>query len=73
MSAIDAQTARKIDPSIGPLSTFLGIQGMPGLTAYAGLLRLAEPKSGDTVLDSAASGAAGSLVGKAIVIADEDL
>mgnify|MGYP001816311183 CR=1 FL=1 len=56
--------ARRINPDVGPLSTFLGILGMPGLTAYAGLLRLGEPKPGDTVLVSAASGAVGSLVGQ---------
>lgn len=64
LSAVDAESARKLDPSVGPLSTFLGILGMPGLTAYAGLLRLGEPKAGDTVLVSAASGAVGSLVGQ---------
>jgi NADPH-dependent curcumin reductase CurA len=63
-SAVDGDSARKLDPSVGPLSTFLGILGMPGLTAYAGLLRLGEPKEGDTVLVSAASGAVGSLVGQ---------
>lgn len=63
-SAVDAGGARKIDPQVGPLSTFLGILGMPGLTAYAGLLRLGEPRKGDTVLVSAASGAVGSLVGQ---------
>ena len=56
--------ARPLDPTIGPLSTFLGILGMPGLTSYAGLLRLGEPQAGDTVLVSAASGAVGSLVGQ---------
>lgn len=61
---IDAASARRIDPGIGPLSTSLGILGMPGLTAYAGLLRLGEPVAGDTVLVSAASGAVGSLVGQ---------
>lgn len=63
-SVVDAGSARRIDPSVGPLSTFLGILGMPGLTAYAGLLRLGEPKQGDTVVVSAASGAVGSLVGQ---------
>ncbi len=59
-----ASEARRIDPSLGPLSTFLGILGMPGLTAYAGLLRLGEPKDGDVLLVSAASGAVGSMVGQ---------
>jgi NADPH-dependent curcumin reductase CurA len=56
--------ARKLDPGLGPLSTFLGVLGMPGLTAYAGLLRLGEPQDGDILLVSAASGAVGSMVGQ---------
>ncbi len=63
-SVIDAEAARRIDPELGPLSTFLGILGMPGLTAYAGLLRLGQPEEGDIVLVSAASGAVGSMVGQ---------
>ena len=62
--AVRPRYARRIDPGMGPLSTFLGILGMPGLTAYAGLLRLGQPEPGDTVLVSAASGAVGSLVGQ---------
>lgn len=61
---VNGPDARKLDPNAGPLSAFLGILGMPGLTAYAGLLRLGEPREGDTVLVSAASGAVGSLVGQ---------
>lgn len=61
---VNAAGARRINPAVGPLSTFLGILGMPGLTAYAGLLRLGEPSAGETVLVSAASGAVGSLVGQ---------
>lgn len=63
-SVVSGDTARKIDPAAGPVSTFLGILGMPGLTAYAGLLRLGEPREGDVVLVSAASGAVGSMVGQ---------
>lgn len=63
-STVAGGNARRIDPSLGPLSTFLGILGMPGLTAYAGLLRLGEPREGDVVLVSAASGAVGSMVGQ---------
>ena len=63
-SAPKAAESRKLDPALGPLSTFLGILGMPGLTAYAGLLRLGEPKDGDQLLVSAASGAVGSMVGQ---------
>jgi len=59
-----ADTARKVNPDLGPLSTLLGILGMPGLTAYAGMMRLAEPKDSDTVVVSAASGAVGSMVGQ---------
>ena len=55
---------RKIDPSIAPVSTALGVLGMPGLTAYAGLLEIGQPKPGETVVVAAASGAVGSLVGQ---------
>ena len=55
---------RKIDIAIGPASYFLGILGMPGLTAYFGLLYVGQPKPGDTVVVSAASGAVGQLVGQ---------
>lgn len=61
---IGADTARKVDPDLAPPSTTLGILGMPGLTAYAGLLRLGEPRAGDVVMVSAASGPVGSMVGQ---------
>ena len=61
---IGADAARKLNPELGPLSTLLGILGMPGLTAYAGMIRLAELKAGDTVVVSAASGPVGSMVGQ---------
>ena len=61
---IGADAARKLDPELGPLSTLLGILGMPGLTAYAGMTRLAELKADDTVVVSAASGPVGSMVGQ---------
>ena len=64
VSVVAADAARRVDAGVAPLSTFLGILGMPGLTAYAGLLRLGEPHSGNTVLVSAASGAVGSMVGQ---------
>lgn len=54
----------KVDPSIAPLSTYLGVMGMPGLTAYGGLLVTGELKDGETVFVSAASGAVGSVVGQ---------
>ncbi|MDF2697857.1 MAG: putative oxidoreductase YncB [Labilithrix sp.] len=47
-----------------PLSAYLGVAGMPGVTAYIGLLDIGEPKSGETVVVSAAAGAVGSVVGQ---------
>ena len=52
----------KIDPNVAPLQAYLGVLGMPGMTAYAGLLRIGEPKEGETVFVSAASGAVGAIV-----------
>jgi NADPH-dependent curcumin reductase len=60
----DGREARKLDPSLGPLTYALGVLGMPGLTAYAGLLTIGQPKPGETVVVAAASGAVGSLVGQ---------
>jgi len=54
----------KADPSVVPLQTYLGTVGMPGRTAYFGLLRVGLPKSGETIVVSAASGAVGSVVGQ---------
>src|SRR5881398_2274925 len=56
--------ARKLDPKAAPLSTALGVLGMPGMTAYVGLLDIGQPKPGETVVVSAASGAVGSIVGQ---------
>jgi NADPH-dependent curcumin reductase len=56
--------AMKVDASRAPLSYYLGVLGMPGLTAYFGLKELGQPKAGETVLVSAASGAVGSVVGQ---------
>jgi NADPH-dependent curcumin reductase len=55
---------RKVDPSRVPLSAYLGAVGMPGVTAWVGLMRVCAPKAGETVLVSAASGAVGSAVGQ---------
>lgn len=63
-AVLDAKRAVKVDESVAPLSTYLGVLGMPGLTAYAGLLVSAEFKPGDTVFVSGAAGAVGSLVGQ---------
>jgi NADPH-dependent curcumin reductase CurA len=59
-----AKLLRKLDPSLAPVSTALGVLGMPGLTAYVGLLDIGQPKAGETVVVSAASGAVGSVVGQ---------
>ena len=56
--------ATPIDGSRAPLSYYLGMLGMPGMTAYFGLKELGQPKPGETVLVSAASGAVGSVVGQ---------
>ena len=55
---------RKLDPKLAPISTSLGVLGMPGMTAYSGLLEIGQPKAGETVVVSAASGAVGSVVGQ---------
>jgi NADPH-dependent curcumin reductase CurA len=60
----NGQGARKLDPAVAPLSTALGVLGMPGLTGYAGLVYLGEPKPGQTVVVSAATGPVGSTVGQ---------
>ncbi len=63
-SLSDGSGLRKLDPDQGPLSYALGVLGMPGLTAYVGLLDIGKVKSDDTVFVSAASGAVGSVVGQ---------
>jgi NADPH-dependent curcumin reductase len=60
----DGKGLRKIDPKLAPISTALGILGMPGMTAYAGLLEIGKPQAGETVVVAAASGPVGSLVGQ---------
>jgi len=54
----------KVDPAVAPISTALGVMGMPGLTAYVGLLDIGQPKEGETVVVAAASGPVGSVVGQ---------
>ncbi|MEU8154964.1 NADP-dependent oxidoreductase [Micromonospora sp. NPDC048986] len=61
---LDATAARPVDPNIAPVSAYLSVLGMTGLTAYAGLLEVAAMKPGETVFVSAAAGAVGSLVGQ---------
>ncbi|RSK26591.1 NADP-dependent oxidoreductase [Bacillus sp. HMF5848] len=58
------EEVRKIDPSIAPISTHLGVLGMTGLTAYFGLLDIGKPTEGETVVISGAAGAVGSVVGQ---------
>jgi NADPH-dependent curcumin reductase CurA len=60
----DGTMLRKIDATRIPMSAYLGVLGMPGVTAWYGLNRICEPKPGATVLVSAASGAVGSAVGQ---------
>jgi NADPH-dependent curcumin reductase CurA len=60
----DAPGIRKVDASRIPLSAYLGVVGMPGVTAWYGLHKICEPKPGQTVTVSAASGAVGSVVGQ---------
>jgi NADPH-dependent curcumin reductase CurA len=60
----DGSGLRKIDPQAAPISTALGVLGMPGLTAYFGLLDIADPQPGETVMISGAAGAVGSAVGQ---------
>ena len=55
---------RKVDPSLAPIQTAVGVLGMPGMTAFFGLLHVGKPIAGDTVVVSAASGAVGQLVGQ---------
>jgi NADPH-dependent curcumin reductase len=55
---------RKLDPAAAPVTTALGVLGMPGMTAYAGLLEIGQPRPGETIAVAAASGAVGSAVGQ---------
>src|SRR3954466_3664609 len=60
----DGKGLAKIDPKLAPISTAVGVLGMPGMTAYAGLLEIGKPQPGETVVVAAASGAVGSAVGQ---------
>jgi NADPH-dependent curcumin reductase len=60
----DGKGLAKIDPKLGPISTAVGVLGMPGMTAYAGLLEIGKPQLSETVVVAAASGAVGSAVGQ---------
>jgi NADPH-dependent curcumin reductase CurA len=60
----DGAGLQKLDPETAPITTALGILGMPGFTAYAGLRNIGKPKAGETLVVAAASGAVGSAVGQ---------
>ena len=60
----DGKGLTKIDPRLAPISTAVGVLGMPGMTAYTGLLDIGKPQPGETVVVAAASGAVGSAVGQ---------
>ncbi len=60
----DGRGLRRLDPSVVPISTALGVLGMPGFTAYAGLLEIGRPQQGETVVVAAATGPVGSAVGQ---------
>ena len=64
MTVSDGQTLRKVDTTHIPLSAYLGAVGMPGMTAWYGLTQIMQPKAGETIVVSAASGAVGSVVGQ---------
>ncbi|MBY0421736.1 MAG: NADP-dependent oxidoreductase [Parvularculaceae bacterium] len=61
LAVVPAMTLTKVDPSIAPLSAFLGVLGMPGFTAWVGLNEIMKPKQGETLFVSGAAGAVGSL------------
>ena len=63
-SVVNGNALTKLDPAEAPLATALGVLGMPGLTAYVGLKTIGQPKVGETVVISAASGAVGAVAGQ---------
>jgi NADPH2:quinone reductase len=63
-AVVGADAVRRLDPATAPVSTALGVLGMPGFTAYAGLLEIGRPKQGETVAVAAATGPVGSAVGQ---------
>ena len=63
-AVVEARHADIVDPELAPVSTSQGVLGMPGLTAYVGLLDVGRAKEGETVLVTAAAGAVGQVVGQ---------
>lgn len=64
LAVVSTQGLRKVDPSLAPLERYLGVLGMPGMTAYFGLLDTGLPQEGETVVVSGAAGAVGTVVGQ---------
>src|SRR6185503_17250122 len=60
----DGKGVRKVDTKFAPLERYLGALGMPGMTAYFGLLDIGKPRAGETVVVSGAAGAVGAVVGQ---------
>jgi hypothetical protein len=63
-AVVPGKGLQKIDPDVAPLPKWLGVLGMPGMTAYFGLMEIGKPQEGQTVVVSGAAGAVGSLVGQ---------
>ena len=63
-AAVNPREVTRVNPDVAPISTALGVLGMPGLTAYFGLLEFCDPKPGETVVVSGAAGAVGSAAGQ---------
>jgi NADPH-dependent curcumin reductase CurA len=66
MGVAHGAVLRKVDTSVIPLSAYLGVVGMPGMTAWYGIHQIIRPKAGETIVVSAASGAVGSAVGQLV-------
>ncbi|WP_433873471.1 NADP-dependent oxidoreductase [Saccharopolyspora sp. CA-218241] len=63
-AVVDPAQALRVDPEVAPINAYLSVLGMPGMTAYVGLVDIAEQREGDVVFVSGAAGAVGSLVGQ---------
>lgn len=63
-AVVSAKGVHKVDPALAPLERYLGVLGMPGMTAYFGILDTGMPKEGETVVVSGAAGAVGGVVGQ---------
>ncbi|WP_269789735.1 NADP-dependent oxidoreductase [Stenotrophomonas sp. Iso1] len=63
-AVLDASVVSRVDATLAPISTAVGVLGIPGLTAWAGVRHILEPRAGQTILVSTAAGAVGSVVGQ---------